>query len=295
MVQIQKLLYFHTMKKCVLLITMLIGLMACNEDQEPLTNTNRATAVPPNTWTAITELDVVREAILWSKASTEDQVSDYAFYLRSGTTIQFDTAFKDTLPNSFDTLQISLNSLNVTGLDNRMRSGSLQIFTVGDSIEVDTTKQYQAEFLGWQVDDALVNGTFNYSLTINDSGLITSWSVSNISMSVFADGQAITISGSTSSTQVEGTSDEWLQDDTTKLNQVLLLSAVVSGSHFDGNYRATYSDSFLFNYRCPFPTTGQMIVSETGRAQAVITLDPTCTSTYQWQIGNTLSGTEDFR
>jgi len=277
----------------MLLIIALVGIMACDEDQDSLTNTTRATAVPPGLWITLTEFDVAREAILWSEADSALQTSTTTFYLREGTTFQIDSIVHDSLP---DTNRVVVTSSAVMGLDGRVRSGTLEIIATRKWI--DSVGQFNVLFSNWKIDDAILDGMCVLSgITLADSQTY-SWTIDDIALRMTRPNQTISISDQSdilTLSQVSGTPGEWIADDSVKLDHVLSIGGTLGGYHSDGIYRATYSDSFQFNYRCPYPTVGNMIIAETGRAQATITIEPACTNTYQWQIGRNTTGTGDFK
>lgn len=279
------------MKNAQLFLLVIFAFYACKvDDQEPLSNTTRASVAPPVTWTAITEADVAREAIQWVEALEDNQISENAFYLKEGSMITVDSILHDSLPDT-TIIQVSMNA--VLGKDQRNRTGNLTIQSFGNWVD-STSNNFVVTLNNWMVDETVINGSFVLVPSIFTDSTSFSWRVETMNLTIISKDYYATVKGGLNMILQVGNPNEWMQDSATKLSHIQQVDGSVSGNHVNGQYSASYIDTLLFKYTCSFPQEGRIIVQEPSRTQVIINRDSSCSPTYNWSIDRT-TGTGTFK
>ncbi len=279
------------MKKTVLFMLAIVGLLACeDEDQEPLTNTSRANEVPPATWAAITEFDVAREVIQWAEAPEINQQIENAFYLREGSVVSVDSILHDSLP---DTTYIRVTMNTVEGRDQRVRSGNLTVMSFANWIDT-ISNEFTVTLNNWLVDETLINGVFTLIPSIVTDSTSFTWRAENVSLTTANTAYSVSVKNGINFIQLVGNPTEWMQDSTSKMNHVYWVNGTVKGYYSSGEYNAIYSDTMLFNYSCIYPQQGKLVVLEPSKTTVQIDRDNTCSANYVWTLDQ-ITGTGTFK
>ncbi len=259
-------------------------LASCENDSKPLTDFDRIQGVP-STLMSVNAIDVVREAVLYAQADSALQVPEAAYYLKQGTLFEK----RSVLPDSTEAFNAFFTLSNCLGDDGRLRNGNIQLFGFNEWTQDSAFFLFQ---LSLEVNNEKVNALGRIDFAGLSADSVKNWNITQAVFSVTESGVSYTLLPTLNLALDTGDSLNWIDTNSAgKVEQRFLLTGNFKISDSSKSYSIGADSGIVYGASCPYPTEGTLQVNEPNRALVVVRMNPSCSATQTYTIGNNIEGT----